>query len=41
MKEIESVAKAGDKYGVKIIVNHQWHLLPGLKTKEQVFLGLC
>ena len=26
MKEIESVAKAGDKYGVKIIYdNHQWH----------------
>ncbi len=26
MKEIESVAKAGDKYGVKVIYdNHQWH----------------
>ena len=38
MKEIESVAKAGDKYGVKIIYdNHQWHTSSWLEDKGTGF----
>ena len=38
MKEIELVAKAGDKYGVKIIYdNHQWHTSSWLEDKGTGF----
>jgi polyhydroxyalkanoate synthesis regulator phasin len=38
IKEIESVAKAGDKYGVKIIYdNHQWHTSSWLEDKGTGF----
>jgi polyhydroxyalkanoate synthesis regulator phasin len=38
MKEIESVAKAGDKYGVKIIYdNHQWHTSSWLEDRGTGF----
>ena len=38
MKEIESVANAGDKYGVKIIYdNHQWHTSSWLEDKGTGF----
>ena len=38
MKEIESVANAGDKYGVKIIYdNHQWHTSSWLADKGTGF----
>ena len=39
MKEIESVAKAADKYGIKVIYdNHQWHTSSWLERKVPDFL---
>jgi len=38
MKEIESVAKAADKYGIKVIYdNHQWHTSSWLESKGTGF----
>ena len=38
MKEIESVAKAADKYGIKVIYdNHQWHTSSWLERKGTGF----
>ena len=38
MKEIESVAKAADKWGIKVIYdNHQWHTSSWLERKGTGF----